>query len=732
MKNRSSIAILTGILISFGACERQETTHNSNDNTDTHTNTLGDNLSGATGSINDYFYNFENDVNAEFYRYGPNLMKNYDGYATYYGLFGEDPPIMTFETFPDYLVSMDSGDEDLFTERHYIDSLSVQDSIVPDTVLMRNTPFKNLESLSWDLEAEPSLQRYKLLNSDWVSIEDTIPYLDTFDVSAYWAVVDTPFISEGILFVDSSEWHDTNYVFLNDEQIRFVKTFQFERQQLSNDSLVFRQNTDCNDNGEWDEAESTIEDYNGDGIYEFLYEYSDNNNNGEYDAGDDVIEDYDGDGSIGIAYEFTDTGNGVWDPAEPFYDTNEDGAYDLSEPYQDRNCNNKWDESEAYTDSDSSGDYTNGEPFVDVGNALFDDTEEFTLKDADGDGEAEKHLYLIGDKPNNLIVNWADSNNPEVLLQIELDDDVTSRWGTTYNDLIETTDFYDVKQSYVNDMDSLVTLFTREKVGHIKSQSLSPDDYYITKSEWSKSSGGETERFYNYHIFHEPNHLNQIEYPSYFLPLGFYWSAADFQNGFWQKNQLQSDVLYYTYNGQLRDGEHVDTSYFDTTGIAVYFIEKSYRVESDAVTVPAGAPATDGEMQEDVTFTDCFKVTQQLTMTMVGSGVDFGQRTESWLVKDKGLVKSEIYIRWTEHPYDSDITPNGPPDENNEAWVGLNRIELKSVDMTPESGVFRQLTQPAHDIELRHIQDNADFDYDPFILSPQTGIQTLDLRELSE
>ena len=44
-------------------------------------------------------------------------------------------------------------------------------------------------------------------------------------------------------------------------------------------------------------------------------------------------------------------------------------------------------------------------------------------------------------------------------------------------------------------------------------------------------------------------------------------------------------------------------------------------------------------------------------MTMLGSG-DYGQRTVSWLVKDIGLVKSELYIRWTEHPYDSDYTAN--------------------------------------------------------------------------
>ena len=88
---------------------------------------------------------------------------------------------------------------------------------------------KNLESLEWNLEAEPSLQRYKLVNSDWV-LEDTMLYFnDTFNINYYRAIVDTPFIDEGILFVDSSVWTDTNYTFYADEQIRFLNTFEFER-----------------------------------------------------------------------------------------------------------------------------------------------------------------------------------------------------------------------------------------------------------------------------------------------------------------------------------------------------------------------------------------------------------------------------------------------------------------------------------------------------------------------
>ena len=734
MRKQKKILAISLFIALFWSCEKVD---EEQEQLISNKNTLNSDLSGATGSINDYFYNFNEDVNAQFFRYSPSLMKNYNSYSDYYSLFGEDPPLMNYRTFPDHLLSMTADDEAEFTFREPIPELTVIDSIVADSVQMTSTPFKNLESLEWNLEAEPSLQRYKLVNSDWV-LEDTMLYFnDTFNINYYRAIVDTPFIDEGILFVDSSVWTDTNYTFYADEQIRFLNTFEFERKQLSNDSLVFRINTDCNDNGHYDGPEQTIQDYNGNGVFEVLYEYSDNNNNGVYDEdSDDIIQDYNGDNIISVAYEFEDLGNMIWDPAEPYYDVNDNGQFDLSEPYQDRNCNEKWDDEEDYTDIDGDGLFSDGDSFTDRGNQLFDSAEEYILKDMDNDGVEDTLLFYIGDKPNNLLVDWSDPMNPVALLEVYLGDDITDRWGNVFNDVIEQEDFFDLKQQYVDDVDSLVTLFTRRKVGHVSNApTLDPDDYYITKSEWTKTSGGVTEQFYNYHIFHEPDHLNQIVYPSYFLPVGFYYSPNEIDDGFWHKKNLESEVLYYTSNGLLRDGEQIDTAYFDTTAISVYYVEKSYTVESSSVTVPAGGRESLNEPAQDITFEadECFKVVQHLNMTMVGSGVEFGQKTESYLVKGKGLVKSEVFIRWSEHPYSSAFTPNnGTLDENNEAWVGLNRIELSSVEITAENSVFKKLTKPVKEVQLKNIGKDPDFNFDPFKISTQSGIQTLDLRELSE
>jgi len=250
MKKQITFISLSVALIMLNASCSLEKTDSENEDLKVNNSTLRkSDLGFKEGRIEDYFYNFENNVEASFFRYNPNLMANYSSYADYYSLFNEDPTTMTYRTFPDYLVAMTPVDESEYTVRNIIDSLTVLDSVVLDSVQISSTPFKNLESLEWNLDAEPSLQRYKLVNSDWVIDDTTVRYQDVFDVSAYWAVVDTPFIQNGLLFVDSSEWNDTNYVFLAEDQIVFENSFEFTKKQLSQDSLVFRINTDCNDNG---------------------------------------------------------------------------------------------------------------------------------------------------------------------------------------------------------------------------------------------------------------------------------------------------------------------------------------------------------------------------------------------------------------------------------------------------------------------------------------------------
>ena len=712
-------------------------------------NTLGDESTGdgSSGKIENYFYNFDEDINASFFRY-PQSLFGYD-YGKYYNQFQMNPPLLTYKTFPEFLLSMKPEDKIEFTKRHYLDSLSVKDSTIEDSITITSSQFKNLESLEWDLDAEPSQQRYKLKNSNWIQGDTVIRYDDIFDVKAYRAVVDTPFIETGVLFVDSSEWRDTNYTFLSEDKMKFTSTFQFKRKQLSADSLVFRENTDCNDNGIWDQEEIIISDYNNNGKYEILFEFSDENNNGSYDVDIDTpIEDYNSDGSYGVLVEYEDRANGIWDPAEAWYDINQDGKYDLNEPYEDRNCNDKWDDAEMFDDTTGNGFYDLGEPFEDKGNGIYDNTEEFILRDLNGDGNQEKLLYTLHNKPSKLLFDWSDRLNPVALLEVSQDDSLVDVRGNVYKNIIEEVDFVDYQEKYINDVDSIVTLYTREPVGHVVEDSRSPQEYFITKSEWDQSSIN-NQRGYNYHIFFINTHVNQLVYPSYFLPEGFYYRPDKIDDGFWHKNRLENEVIYFTSGGILRDGEQVDTAYYDTTEVAVYFIEKSYTVKGSSVTVPAAKKRYDSNGVNsynclynntivsdpsecpavDTTFSDCFEITRHLTMTMIGSGVEFGQRTKTWLARNHGVVKSEVHVRWTEHPFNSDWTKDGVPDSLNEAWVGLSRLELNSIEVSNKNGILGRLLNPKKKIDIKEIDNIPDFNFDSLRVSTQSGLNTIDLKE---
>ena len=51
-------------------------------------------------------------------------------------------------------------------------------------------------------------------------------------------------------------------------------------------------------------------------------------------------------------------------------------------------------------------------------------------------------MILKSDKPNNLIVDWSDPLSPNVLMEINMGDDVTDRWGNIWEQdkLIEKVD----------------------------------------------------------------------------------------------------------------------------------------------------------------------------------------------------------------------------------------------------------------------------------------------------
>lgn len=118
----------------------------------------------------------------------------------------------------------------------------------------------------------------------------------------------------------------------------------------------------------------------------------------------------------------------------------------------------------------------------------------------------------------------------------------------------------------------------------------------------------------------------------------------------------------------------------------------------------------------DTTLTDCYSIIKTMTMTMLGSGVEFGQRTTTTLAKGLGVVKESLEIRWSEQ-----IGIDG------QVWSDYSSIVLN--DLRADSELAR--TQGILNNLIGHTKINIEelnqLDGDPFIKGRSTGIQPVKL-----
>ena len=328
-------------------------------------NTLNQELGGNTGTLNEYFYDFNSDgewddVDVKFNRWDfltINTPILYDSIAD----------TLNFKTFFDHLLTITSEDTDSgYTDRTL--EATFEDVTFQDSVIIQSHQFKNVEKMVWDTEAQANQQRYKPTMSAFIYADTALYFEEVFDSIIYRAVIDTPLIESGYLFIDDSEWVDTTYTYIS-SQDQYEYTFEFQRKQLGIDSLMYRENRDCDDDGIWDELES----------------FTDCNSELTICEGDSEWQESLGNGVYNLGEPFTDTGNGIWDRAEIFYDFISNGILDDGdEAFEDRNCNGVWDDAEPIgigmdsCEVSLGGTWHDSEGFCDLGNGIWDDAEFYT------------------------------------------------------------------------------------------------------------------------------------------------------------------------------------------------------------------------------------------------------------------------------------------------------------------------------------------------------------------
>ena len=702
MKNYSKLLFLliTVVLVYWGCEEPVE----QEDETVPLENTLNDPDMGDVGSLSGYFFNFANGFNIKYNRYDANSVNNPD-------LFDPEEDTLNFRSYAAY--TLENGESNLtgyevitpemiadsgYADITPIDSLRKNSVTNDNKVTFNSEKLTNINGLNWDYGYE----RYLASTTVHPSVAHDSTFVDILDSLYQEAVVDTAdTTAEGVMFIDRYERAERSESMSSRDTV-MVYYFEFTQKIFGLDSLVFKENTDCNCNGSWDPAEETVLDSSSCPDSTVFIEINDTT-------------------------KFCDRGNGLWDEAEVYYDKNSDDAFTGDEPFEDRNCNGNWDDAELEVEEASECPVStvfiednDGNKFCDRGNNKYDFAEEFidknnnTYYDEGSDDELLK--FRADERPANFLVsydNYPVLNEPRKLLNIYPGDSLLTRFGIVYRDLIKEITITDTVTREIEDIDSVKTLYTNKIITVTDEEFTTSNSYNIAKAEWNgiDPSTSADIREYDYHFFRQgesAGHIYQLIHPSYFKHYGYHDNIDDIINGsplaftdeenkFWYETFAQGDILFYSVGNNLRDGELVETDTTMVTQFGDYHIEESYAVDTDTISIA------------DTTY-PCFRVTRIMTMTLLGNGVEYGERNVSWLADGIGVVKDAVYTRWSE--------PFWSSGEDWKLFSVLELAEFRPGDPEPLNKILNQQNTIKFD-DLEHV---AEFDNDPYHISRKVGI----------
>lgn len=670
-----------------------------------------------------------------------------------------------------------------------------QTGLINDQSADFSVSYTNLEKLSWDAEAG----RYKTqVSSDQVLEQTVTDESDLYDISNYWTIINEWEDVDGMVYIDHAQWNDTTLLYeeqpIDDEDIDIILdyTFYYNRSILNPDSLMFRVNSDCNNDGQWTQAEE-YEDIGDDGCAD---EFEDGNGGCEGGgAGDDPNADNWQEGYDILIYT---EGNLQYDEGEPFTDRPDNllsaevfwdipigdteegnGVKDGFDPWQDLNCNYQYD--------DSPGS----------GNGIWDDDEKFQDLDQNGIWNDNEPLYRISSSPNQIIVNY-DTNGDQVVDELdeapqvinELDPDEINEAMVYinagyqfYNEIIQEISDSSYQYYKYTPIERIETIYSNELIEDIPSDLIS-NEYYITKTYWETlpdgtdvDGDGVPDRFYDYdyHLFrYSDDGLTKLVHPSYFYHYGYFETPDEIEDGFYDTSDLMQDIMIYTVNGELREGERVtsfETVAVDSNNDGVndmqYEVSKEFEVEYEYLDVPirqnlgeivdesdseyncsegqmlrcfadgltscideSSSNWPENECGEKVNeINECstdttlatYKIIRTKNILMIGNGVEFGERNTVWLAAPNpnsgesnqiGIVMDKLEHRWTEDYWSEDDALD---------WKEFSRLELKNYSENGESNLLGRLLNNGNIININEFGNEGALNNDPYIPQP-TGI----------
>ena len=698
------ISKLTILVLLFVGCEEKSIVA-TNDSTE-GVNTLNDSDLGSPehwGHIDEYF-NLNENIDLKFYRY------DYNSYSSNI-FFDPSSDTMRLRLFEEFEI-VESVDIDSFLVQ---DTTQILSSSIDDTLWVFSTIFKNVDSLVWNNadDFKHENQYYtKKLSKDYVKDSSEVIYTDSFDSLTIFVKVDSTLgvgsglLGAGTAFLDTTTYEENEIVeFTNDQDGE--KYFELSGLRVSAENLMSRINTDCNDNGVWDEAETIDTDIsqcesNNDCLEGYVCD-----SNFENELGEDENED-------GVC--FIDRGNGLYDKREPGIqngDLNNDIPWTKNSIFQDRNCNTVRDSAEKISTEISQDNCeqellgqwltVDGLTFCDVGNGQYDVSEVVTDVDGDESSKLSYELFSVSETMASLLVDYVDLNNPKIMHTIYPNDSLTTKWGVKFTELIELFVLSETIAYSYNDIIRKKTIFSHPTIQYFEESMGSP--YTVAKSEWYDEGSQ-----YDYHMFRKEasGDIIKLQYPEYFKPYGYY-DPAQFEDTFWRDPVFVNDTIFYTYDGYLREGESYSKDKIVSISLpgtisADYLVEESYTVSKELL---VELPLVENSDMEEL---DCFKVTRGKKMTMLGTGVGYFQENSTWLAKDIGIVKDIVEYQWL----GQDIS-------------GLSRLELVEDNSSTQEteNELSRIFKSNYRINLNELQNLEEMGNDPYIYNRTGTIQRI-------
>jgi len=504
------------------------------------------------------------------------------------------------------------------------------------------TLYRNWESLTWS-----EGNGYYIFNPSQ-EYEISFEYIDSTDLynkSNYWTIInewDAASFSDaqnpsGMFYLDHKQWNDTTITIYetdlegNNIVEQIDTTFVYDQLILQSDSLMYRMNSDCDNNGSLSDAEAW-DDFGVDGCAdadETGYWKDENgdiqlpnnkcvdeipcdpsiaaNNNCQGDLNQDnwsetlnVLDYTEGNLQYDEGESFTDLPDGLFAKgflAEPYYDINGNNEWDsaetaeFAEPYLDLNCNDSWDSGEAIC--------------ADCGNGIWDSSETFIDNDNNGDFDPSiDFLQSRSQSPNQIILNF-DTNGDDVVTIDEMNapvmlDSIVYETSTNSGMVYINGDFLsfvdlgimeveqeDKKIYTYNPKEEELTIFSNQIVEDV-SPELANKEYFIVKTLWDMSNTGvdvdgdgisDRDYDYDYHLFRYSDSYDALTVNEKELDPG----------------QLLKLIhpSYYDHYGYWYTPDELETFFFDVSDliedIAIYTVDGMIRdgefVELDEETV---------------------------------------------------------------------------------------------------------------------------------------------------